>query len=241
MTSTTEIGPDLYRISTYVPDIDLQFNQFLVKDEEPLLFHTGFKSMFPLIRDAVATVIEPSRIRWIGFSHFEADECGSLNEWLHLAPSAQPVCSLVGALVSVNDFSIRPARPLNHNEILKTGKYRFRYLQTPHVPHCWEAGLMFEETNRVLLCSDLFHQNGNVEPLTESDVVERARKVLVDYEAGPFAKYMPYTPYTDRILRGLADLRPTTLATMHGSTFIGDGARALRDWAVMMKETLGEQ
>lgn len=240
MASVTEIAPDVYRISTYVPQVNLQFNQFLVRDEEPLLFHTGLKAMFPLVRDAVATVVPPERIRWIGFSHFEADECGSLNEWLHLAPSAQPVCSLVGALVSVNDFAIRPAKPLADGEIVRTGRYRFRYLRTPHVPHCWEAGLMFEERHGTLLCSDLFHQNGDVEPITESDVVERAREVLVDYETGPFAKYMPYTPYTDRILQELAGLKPKTLATMHGSTFVGDGGRAICDLARMMRETIGE-
>lgn len=131
----TEIGPDLYRISTYVPEIDLQFNEFLVKDDQPLLFHTGMKAMFPLVRDEVASVIDPSSIRWIGFSHFEADECGSLNEWLQIAPAAQPVCSTVGALVNVNDFATRPARGMTDGEVLNTGKYRFRFLQTPHVPH----------------------------------------------------------------------------------------------------------
>jgi flavorubredoxin len=234
-----EIAPDLYRISTYVPGIDLQFNQFLVNDDEPLLFHTGMKALFPLVRDAVTSLIDPSRIRWIGFSHFEADECGALNEWLQMAPDAQPVCSLVGALVSINDFAIRPALGMTNGEVLNTGKHRFRFMQTPHVPHCWEAGLLFEETNGTLLSSDLFHQNGDVEPLTESDVMERVRKTLVDYQAGPFANYMPYTQHTDRILQGLADLKPRTVATMHGSAYAGDGERAIRDLAVVMREVLG--
>ena len=151
-----EIAPDFYRISTYIPDFNLQFNQFLVKDDEPLLFHTGMRMLFRQVRDEVAKVIEPEKIRWIGFSHFESDECGALNDWLAIAPEAAPVCSLVGAMVSVNDFSIRPAHPMNDGEILETGKYKFRFLQTPHVPHCWEAGMMFEETNKTLLCSDLF-------------------------------------------------------------------------------------
>lgn len=237
--TVTEIAPDLYRISTYVPEIDLQFNQFLVKDDEPLLFHTGLKAMFPLVRDAVASLIDPSSIRWIGFSHFEADECGSLNEWLRTAEAAQPVCSMVGALVSVNDFALRPARGMTDGEVLMTGKYRFRFLQTPHVPHCWEAGLLFEEANSTLLCSDLFHQMGNVEPLTESDVIERARKTLVDYQAGPFANYMPYTRHTDSILQRLAGLKPRTIAPMHGSAYAGDGGRALRDLAAVMREVLG--
>jgi flavorubredoxin len=237
--AVTEIAPDLYRISTYVPEIDLQFNQFLVKDDEPLLFHTGMKVMFPMVRDAVARLIDPSRVRWVGFSHFEADECGSLNEWLQAAPAAQPVCSVVGALVSVNDFALRPARGMAAGEVLTTGKYRFRFMQTPHVPHCWEAGLLFEEVNGTLLCSDLFHQGGDVEPLTESDVVERARQTLVDYQASPLANYMPYTKHTDGILQGLADLRPRTVATMHGSAYAGDGERAVRDLAVVMREVLG--
>ncbi len=237
--AVTEIAPDLYRISTYIPEIDLQFNQFLVKDDEPLLFHTGMKAMFPLVRDAVASIIDPSSIRWIGFSHFEADECGSLNEWLQTAPAAQPVCSMVGALVSVNDFATRPARGMTDGEVLKTGKYRFRFLQTPHVPHCWEAGLLFEEMGGTLFSSDLFHQSGDVEPLTESDVIERARKTLVDYQASPLANYMPYTKHTDGILQGLADLKPRTIAPMHGSAYSGDGERAMRDLAVVMREVLG--
>lgn len=234
----TEIAPNVYRLSTYIPEIDLQFNQFLVKDDEPLLFHTGMKALFPVVREEVAGIIDPSLIRWIGFSHFEADECGSLNEWLQLAPAAQPVCSIVGALVSINDFALRPARGMADGETIVTGKHRFRFLQTPHVPHCWEAGLLFEETNGALFCSDLFHQGGNVEPLTESDVLGRARQTLIDYQAGPLANYMPYTKNTDGILQGLADLKPRTIAPMHGSAYIGDGERAIRDLAVVMKEVL---
>lgn len=234
-----EIAPDLYRISTYVPEIDLQFNQFLVRDDEPLLFHTGMRKIFPLVSEEVARVIKPSQIRWIGFSHFEADECGALNEWLQTAPAAQPVCSMLGALVSVNDFAIRPARGMTDGEVLNTGKYRFRFIKTPHVPHCWEAGLLFEETNGTLLCSDLFHQVGDVEPLTESDIIERARKTLVDYQAGPFANYMPYTKHTDDILQGLAALKPRTIAPMHGSAYAGDGERAIQNLAVVMNDVLG--
>lgn len=234
-----EIAPELYRISTYVPEADLQFNQFLVKDDEPLLFHTGMRSIFPLVLEDVGRVIKPSRIRWIGFSHFEADECGALNEWLEVAPAAEPVCSFVGAMVSVNDFAIRPARAMTDGEMLSTGKHRYRFLHTPHVPHCWDAGLMFEETNGTLLCSDLFHQSGNVEPLTESDVIERARKTLVDYQASPLANYMPYTKRTDGILQEIANLKPRTIAPMHGSAFSGNGEQAVRDLAIVMREVLG--
>lgn len=239
MPVVTEIAPDVYRICTYIPEIDLQFNQFLVKDEEPLLFHTGMKSLFPLVREGVATVIDPAKIRWISFSHFEADECGSLNEWLEIAPNAQAACSMIGALVSVNDFAIRPAKIMNDGEVLRVGQHRVRFIQTPHVPHCWDAGLMFEETTGTLLCSDLFHQLGDVEPLTQSDVIERARKTLVDYQAGPFANYMPYTKNTDSIMQKLAALKPQTIAPMHGSAYMGDGERAIRDVAVVMREVLG--
>ena len=236
--AVTEIAPDLYRISTYIPEIDLQFNQFLIKDDEPLLFHTGMNSLFPLVHDAVASILDPATIRWISFSHFEADECGSLNKWLELAPAAQPLCSHIGALVSINDFALREARGMADGEVLETGKRRFRFMQTPHVPHCWEAGLLFEETNGALLCSDLFHQSGNVEPLTESDIIERARKTLKDSLTGPFANYMPYTKQTDGILQKLADLQPRTLVPMHGSAYTGDGAQAIRDLAISMREIL---
>ena len=237
--SVTEIAPDCYRISTYFPEIELQFNQFLIKDEEPLLFHTGMKGLFPVVREAVASIIDPSTIRWIAFSHFEADECGGLNEWLQIAPAAHPVCSVVGALVSINDFAIRQAKGMLDGEVFSTGQYRFRFIQTPHVPHCWEAGLLFEETKGTLLCSDLFHQNGDVEPLTESDVIDRARKTLIDYQASPLANYMPYTKHTDGILQKLASLNPRTVVPMHGSAYEGDGAKAIRDLAVVMREVLG--
>jgi flavorubredoxin len=236
--AVTEIAPDVFRISTYVPEIDMQFNQFLVRDEEPLLFHAGHRAMFPLVRDAVASLVAPSRVRWVGFSHFEADECGALNEWLQVAPAAQGLCSTVGALVSVNDFALRPALGMSDGEVLSTGKYRFRMLHTPHVPHCWEAGLLFEEEHKTLFSSDLFHQSGDVEPLTESDVMGRVRRTLADYQAGPFANYMPYTQHTERTLHRLAGLKPKTIAAMHGSAYAGDGERALRDLAVVMREEL---
>jgi len=239
MTAIHEIAPDTYRISIYVPEINMQFNHFLIKDDEPLLFHTGYKATFPIMREAVAKLIDPSKIRWISFSHFESDECGSLNQWLEVAPASQAVCSFVGAIVSVNDFGIRPARGMAKDEELVTGKYRFRFCHTSHFPHGWDAGLLFEQTHNTLLCSDLFHHFGDVEPLTHSDVVERCRASLLEIEAGPLANYIPYTPYTDRILQQLADLEPKTLAIMHGSSFVGDGRQALQDFAVMIREELG--
>ena len=240
MTQITEIAPDIYRISTFIPEGNLQFNQFLVRDEQPLLYHTGMKGLFPAVRDAVATLIDPSTLRWIGFSHFEADECGALTEWQTLAPEAIAVCSLVGKIVSVDDVvARRPAQALADGEVFSTGKYRFRMLLTPHVPHCWEASLLFEETQGTLFCSDLFHQNGDVEPSTSADVVGRFKQTLVEYQQGPLANYMPYTPYTESTLQRLAALKPRTLAAMHGSTFVGDGAKALTDVAQVIKEVLG--
>lgn len=240
MTQINEIAPDMFRISTFISEINLQFNQFLVRDEQPLLYHTGMKGLFPVVRDAVATLIDPTRIRWISFSHFEADECGALGEWQTLAPEATAVCSLVGKMVSVDDVvARRPAQALADGEVFSTGKYRFRLLHTPHVPHCWEATHMFEETQGTLLCSDLLHQNGAVEPSTSADVVGRFRQTLTDYQQGPLANYMPYTPYTESTLQRLAALKPKTLAAMHGSTYVGDGAKALTDVAQVIKEILG--
>ena len=137
--TVNEIAADVYRISTFHPEYGIQFNQFLLRDDEPFLMHTGFKKMFQTTFDAVASVMEPSRLRWIGFSHFESDECGALNEWLRVAPRAQALCSVVGAMVMVNDFADRPARALADSELLPTGGHQLQFLATPHVPHCWDA------------------------------------------------------------------------------------------------------
>jgi len=239
MAGVTEVAPDVYRISVYAAWANLQFNHFLVKDDEPLLFHTGLRGMFPEVREAVSQVIDPSRLRMISFSHFESDECGALQEWLAVAPGAEVACSELGALVSVNDFIGRPARGLADGGTFSTGKYRFRFCRTPHLPHGWDAGVLFEETQKTLLCSDLFHQNGDVEPLTESDVVGRSQQSMRDYQAGLLAEYVPYTPLTAQNLTKLAELKPRTLAIMHGSSFSGDGARALRDLNVAFREVFG--
>ena len=235
----TEIARDVYRISTFHPDFGIQFNQFLIKDDEPFIMHTGMKKMFPLTRDAVASVIDPAKLRWIGFSHFESDECGALNEWLAVAPNAQAVCSFVGAIVSVNDFADRPPRALGGNEVFEIGSHRLKFLATPHFPHGWDAGLFFEESDKTLLCSDLFFHPGDPEPFTETDVVGRASASITEGMAGPLAHDMPYTPYTDATLRRLAELEPRTLALMHGSTFRGDGRTAILDLAGVIKEKLG--
>lgn len=238
--TVTEIAPEIYRISTFHSEFGIQFNQFLVKDEEPFLMHTGLKKMFSTTFDAVSSVIDPSRLRWIGFSHFESDECGALNEWLNVAPRAQAVCSFVGALVMVNDFADHPARPLAEGEVIGTGRRRLQFLSTPHVPHCWDAGLFFEKVDRTLLCSDLFFHPGNPEPLTGSDVLARASDSIVQNLSGPLAKDMPYTPYTQATLRRLALLKPRTLAIMHGSAFEGDGAAAIIGLSNFIEKTLGD-
>ena len=239
MVTTTEIAPEIYRLAMFVPEINLEFSHFLVRDDEPLLFHAGLRSMFPALRESIARLIDPAKLRHIGFSHFESDECGALNHWLEIASAAQPVCGLVGAVVSVNDFAIRPARVLTADDVFATGRYRFRFLPTPHVPHGWDAGVLFEETERTLFCSDLFHQWGLREPATENDILERCAEALRESEAGPFANYMPYTHHTGRVLESLAERAPKTLAVMHGSCYYGDGGQALRDLAVTMREVLG--
>ena len=240
MTQIDEVGRDLFRISTFAPEINMQFNQFLLRDDEPLLVHTGLKAHFETTLQAVSKVIRPQDLRWIGFSHFEADECGALALWQRVAPRSAAVCSLVAKAVSIDDSAaLRPALGLTDGQILPTGTYRVRLLQTPHVPHCWEAAMLFEETQGTLFCSDLFHHNGDAPAHTDSDVVEPFKAKLVNDQAGPFACYMPWTSRTESILLRLAALRPRTLAIMHGSTFIGDGERMLTDAAAMMKDVLG--
>ncbi len=239
MAKITEIASDVYRLSIFVPEFNLQFNQFLVKDDEPLLFHTGLRAMFPEMLDAARRVIDPAKLRWISFSHFESDECGALNNWLAAAPTAEPACSMVSALVSINDFSNRPARIVSEADTLETGRRRFRFIPTPHLPHGWDAGVLYEETGSTLFCSDLFHQTGDVEPLTESDILGRARQTLVEYQAGPFAGYIPYRDETGRQLKALASLRPATLAVMHGSSYRGDCEAALHNLNAVFREVLG--
>ena len=239
MTRVDEIAPDIFKICTYVPDFNLQFSQFLVRDDEPLLFETGMKQMFPLVREAVASLIDPAKLRYISFSHYEPDECGSLNEWLTVAPRAEAVCSVVGAMVFVNDAAVRPARGLSHDEIVQTGKRRFRFKATPHLPHGWDAGILFEETTQTLLCSDLLGHAGDESSVTTSDVVGRFRETTGAFQTGPLANYMPYTPHTEAQVRELASLKPRTCAPMHGSAFAGDGEKALLDMASVMKELLG--
>ena len=239
MTRIDEVAPDLFRISVYAEAFDLQFNHFLVRDEEPLLFHTGMRGMFPQVREALAKVIDPATLRWISWSHFEVDECGALNEWLAVAPKATPVVGVIGAMININDFSNRPPRALAVDERLETGRHRFRFVPTPHLPHGWDCGVMFEETDRVLLCSDLLHQIGDLEPVTTSDITGRYRSAVETYQQSPvLMDYVPYTDNTRHQLAKLAALQPRTLAAMHGSTFVGDGASVLLACDDILRETL---
>jgi len=234
-----EIARDVYRISIHVPQFDLQFNHFLVRDEEPLLFHTGMRGMFPQVREALAKVIDPATLRWISWSHFEVDECGALNEWLAVAPKATPVVGVIGAMININDFSNRPPRALAVDERLETGRHRFRFVPTPHLPHGWDCGVMFEETDKVLLCSDLLHQIGDLEPVTTSDITGRYRSAVETYQQSPvLMDYVPYTDNTKRQLAKLAALQPRVLAAMHGSTFVGDGESVLLACDDILRETL---
>jgi flavorubredoxin len=239
MASIDEIAPDIFRISVFAPRLGLSFNHFVVRDEEPLLFHAGFRAMFDELHEAVGRLIDPTTVGHIGFSHFESDECGALNQWLASAPRATPACGFVGAVVNLNDFAIREARILSDGDVLSTGRHRFRFSSTPHLPHGWDAGVMFEETGKTLFCSDLLLQTGETAALTRDSVVERARQALVDAEASPFAHATPYTRATGRMLDKLAAQAPLTLATMHGASFSGDGARELREFATVLSEVLG--
>jgi flavorubredoxin len=239
VTRIDEIASDIFRISTYAPEFNLQFNQFLIKDDAPLLFETGMKQLFPAVREAVSRIIDPASLRYVSFSHYEPDECGSLNEWLECAPRAEAVCSIVGAMVFVNDGAIRPARGLNHDEVIQTGKYQFRFKATPHLPHGWDAGMMFEEATKTLFCSDLLGHAGDMPAVTDSDVVQLFRETTSAFQGGPLANYMPYTPRTAAQVAELASLKPRMCATMHGSAFVGDGEKALLDMASVMKELLG--
>ncbi|MBA2624549.1 MAG: MBL fold metallo-hydrolase [Acidimicrobiia bacterium] len=228
-TNVTEIADGIYRLSTWVPDVappaGFTFNQFLVAADEPLLFHTGHRQMFPLVSEAVSRILPIEDVRWITFGHVEADECGSMNEWLAAAPRSEVAHGALGCMVSLNDMCDRPPRPMAHGEVLDLGGKRVRHLDTPHVPHGWEARILFEETTGTLLCGDLFTHLGKVEALTTGDIVEPAIQGELAFHASSLA------PSTATTIAGLADLKPTTLGLMHGSSFAGDCEAALRDLA----------
>jgi len=224
-TTIDEIAEGIYRISTPLKEVlgGFSFNQYLVVDEQPLLWHTGPRQIFPLTREAIGAVLPVERLRYVGLSHFEADECGALNEFLAVAPNAEPLCGQIAAMVSVGDVATRPPRALADGEALVLGTHRMKWFDAAHVPHGWDCGFLSEERTRTLLCGDLFTQGGAVNPpITENDVLgpSEAFRAPLDYFA--------HAPATRATLERLAAEQPTTLACMHGSAWKGDGGRLLR-------------
>ena len=223
-TRITELAADVFRLSTFVPEVappaGFVFNQFLIRGEDPLLFHTGPRHMFPLVHAAVTKLIDPARLRWITFGHYEADECGAMNDWLAAAPRAEVAHGATGCNVSLNDMADRPPRILADGEVIDLGGRRIRYRDTPHIPHGWEAGLIHEETSGVLFCGDLFTQVGD-RAMTEGDIVGPAMAAEDMFKASSLNPGMGDT------IRRLATLAPRTLALMHGPTFTGDCGAAL--------------
>ena len=223
-TRIDEVADRIFRLSTFVPDIGpmgFAFNQYLIDDEEPLLFHTGHRAMFPLVSEAIATVTPLDRLRWITFGHVEADECGSMNEFLAAAPNAEVAHGALGCMVSIGDLADRPPVPLADGQVIELGDHRVRHIDTPHVPHGWEARVLFEETTNTLFCGDLFTQLGDPLAISTEDIVGPAS------QAEDIFGYSSLGPKTGPTIRRLAELGPTTLAVMHGSCFAGDGAKAL--------------
>lgn len=224
-TRIDEIEAGVYRISTPVTVIPggFTFNQYLIDDDMPLLFHSGLRRMFPLVVAAVNTVLPVERLRYVGLSHFEADECGALNEFLAVAPQAVPLCGSVAKMVSVDDVADRQAHGLGDGEELSLGRHRVRWLDTPHLPHAWECGFLYESSTRTLLCGDLFTQPGAMhEPLTEKDILgpSEGMRQMMDYYA--------HAKNTGALLEKLAVLEPRTLACMHGAAWRGNGAQLIR-------------
>ncbi len=224
-TEVSEIAEGVYRLSTFIPEITpvgFTLNQFLLDADEPMLFHCGYRSMFPLFAEAFARVMPLERLRWISFGHVEADECGSMNQWLGAAPSSQVLHGQLACDVSLNDMADRLPRPMADDEVLDLGGKRVRFLHTPHVPHGWEAGVFYEETTGTLLCGDLFTAAGRCPPLTGDDIVGPA------IEAEQMFHAMTMAPGTGAALERLAALSPKRLGLMHGPSYEGDGGAALR-------------
>ncbi|MGQ0532204.1 MAG: MBL fold metallo-hydrolase [Caulobacteraceae bacterium] len=228
-TRIDEIAPQVFRIATDIPTPDgagFSFNQYLIAADEPLVWHTGPRALYEATRTAIARVLDPATLRWIGFSHFEADECGALNHFLVAAPNAQPLCGRIGALVSATDFADKPPRALKDGETLDTGGARLTWMDTPHLPHGWDCGLIFDETRKLLFCGDLFTQGGNDHaPIVETDILGPSEAFR-----GPL-DYFAHAPDTGAQLERLAALNPETLACMHGPAWRGDGAGLLRELA----------
>jgi flavorubredoxin len=226
-TNIHEVADGIYRINTPLPPSvapgGFSFNQYLILDDEPLLFHTGLRKLFPLVSEAVQSVMPLERLRYVAFSHVEADECGSLNDWLRVAPQAVPVCGQIAAMVSIEDLADRAPRALADGETLSLGKRQVQWFDAPHLPHAWECGFMAETQTRTLLCGDLFTQPGiGALPLTESDILSPSEAYRHELD------YFSHTPDARGMLERLAAANPATLACMHGSAWHGDGASLLR-------------
>jgi flavorubredoxin len=227
-TTVNEIAQGIYRLSTLVPEIGpdgFTFNQFLIDDDEPLLFHTGHRSMFHSVCEAIESVLPVSSLRWVTFGHVESDECGSMNEFLAAAPSAQVAHGALGCLVSVNEMADRAPRMLADGEVLEIGTHRLRHIDTPHVPHGWDARVLFDESTKTLFCGDLFTHLGDGPALTEDEIVGPAMQAEAMFRSTSLA------PDSAAVMRRLGELDPSTLALMHGSSFQGSGRVALDELA----------
>jgi flavorubredoxin len=225
-TRIDEIADGIYRISTPIAMIPggFTFNQYLLVDERPLLFHTGPRRMFPLVRGAIEALLPVERLGYVSFSHYEADECGSLNDFLAAAPAAVPLCGKLAAMISIADVADRTPKAMEDGETVSLGVHKLRWCPTPHLPHGWECGYLFEETTRTLLCGDLLTQGGAEHaPLVETDILEPAEAMRANMD------YYAHTPNSAALLNGLAALAPATLACMHGSAWRGDGAKLLKE------------
>jgi flavorubredoxin len=220
-TQVDEVADGIYRVSTFLPDAGMCFNQYLIDAEEPLLFHTGQRGLFEGVSAAVASVVPTERLRWVAFGHLESDECGAMNQWLEAAPDAKVAGSHLANVLSLFDLCDRPPRSLADDEVIDLGGKRVRNLDTPHVPHGWDARLMYEETTGTLLCGDLFTATGPAPPTTAEDIVGPAAAAEDLFGATCL------TPATAPTIRRLADLKPETLALMHGPAFTGDVVSAL--------------
>lgn len=239
-THVDQVADRIYRISTCIPDIapgGFTFNQFLVDAEEPLLYHTGMRSLFPLVRDAVERVLPVERLRWIAFAHVEADECGAVNDFLAVAPHAQVAHGALGVAISVNDLCDRPPRALDDGEVLDIGgagiQRRVLEVPTPHVPHNWESHVFFEQETGTLFCGDLATQLGNGPAVTDADLLDAAVEAEALFHQTSLGPLVPAT------YRRLADLEPRTLAVMHGSSYNGDCATLLRSLAEVYEQRFG--
>jgi flavorubredoxin len=223
-----ELADGIYRICTPIPPTEefaagFSFNRFLIADDEPLLYHTGLRQLFPATRAAIETVLPVKTLRYVSFSHVEADECGAMNLFLEAAPNAQPLCSDIAAMVSIGDLADREPRAMADGETLSLGKHRVKWIATPHLPHAWECGHLFEETTGTLFCGDLFTQFGaDHDAVTDDDILgpsEEARAAL---------DYYSHTRNAGALVEKLATLKPGVLACMHGASWRGDGASLLR-------------